>query len=265
MRIIISPAKKMSIRDDIWECEGTSIFLDEANALKEYLQKLKFEEVKDIWCCNDKIANLNFKRFQEMDLSKRLTPALLAFEGLQYQYMKPEVFTDLEIEYIQEHLRILSGFYGVLKPLDGVVPYRLEMQAKIRMETNEIEYSNLYDYWEDKISREIAKGLSKGSIILNLASKEYSKVVEPYLSSNIKFVNCIFGREVNDNNGDKKIKVKGTEAKMARGEMVRYLAANKVKSLDDVRGFEGLGFRYQEALSDSENIVFSKQLCEGIY
>ena len=256
MRIIISPAKKMNICDDLWECVGIPYYLTEAEILKGYLQKLKFKEVKEIWCCNDKIAKLNYQRFQEMDLSKRLTPALLAFDGLQYQYMKPEVFTDSELEYVQKHLRILSGFYGILRPLDGVVPYRLEMQATINMKVGEIEYGNLYNFWGDKIASEAIRGLSEESMILNLASKEYSKAIEPYLSSESKMVNCIFGRQKVGKNGEMQIKVGGTQAKMLRGEMVRHLAVNQVSCLKGVKDFEGLGFRYYEALSDDENLVF---------
>ena len=256
MRIIISPAKKMNIREDLWECAGIPCYLPEAEVLKEYIQKLNFKEVKEIWCCNDKIAKLNYRRFQEMDLSKRLTPALLAFEGLQYQYMKPEVFTDSELEYVQKHLRILSGFYGILRPLDGVVPYRLEMQAKIKMKVGEIEYGNLYDFWGERIACETIKCLPKESIILNLASKEYSKTIEPYLGSVSKMVNCVFGREKVGKNGELQLKVGGTQAKMLRGEMVRHLAVNKVSCLEGVKDFEGLGFKYCEVLSDNENLVF---------
>ena len=258
MRIIISPAKKMNIREDLWEYVGIPRYLPEAEALKEYLQRLSFQEAKEIWCCNDKIAKLNYQRFQEMDLSKRLTPALLAFEGLQYQYMKPEVFTDSEIEYVQKHLRILSGFYGVLRPLDGVVPYRLEMQAKIKMKAGEREYDNLYDFWGDKIACETIRGLPKESMILNLASKEYSKTIEPYLGSGNKMVSCIFGREKVGKNGEMQIKVGGTQAKMLRGEMVRHLAVNQVSCLEGVKNFEGLGFKYEKALSNDENLVFLK-------
>ena len=258
MRIIISPAKKMNIREDLWEHAGTPCYLPEAEILKKYIQKLEFKEAKEIWCCNDKIAKLNYQRFQEMDLSKRLTPALLAFEGLQYQYMKPEIFTDLEIEYVQKHLRILSGFYGILKPLDGVVPYRLEMQGKIKMKVGEIKYSSLYDFWGDKIACEVIRGLPMESTILNLASKEYSKAIEPYLGSGNKMVNCIFGTQKVGKNGEAQIKVGGTQAKMLRGEMVRHLAVNQVSCLEGVKDFEGLGFKYEKALPNDENLVFLK-------
>ena len=111
-----------------------------------------------LWQCNDKIAELNFQRFSRMDLTRNLTPALLSYEGIQYQYMAPQVFTEQEWAYAQEHLRILSGFYGVLRPLDGVVPYRLEMQAKTgRAQVPGCTLpgmppASLYDFWGGNFS-----------------------------------------------------------------------------------------------------------------
>ena len=125
MRIIISPAKKMNVDTDTFACQGLPVFIEKAETLKEYIKSLSYEEVKKLWGCNDKLAKLNYQRFQEMDLKKGLTPALISYEGIQYQYMAPEVFSEKEWAYVQEHLRILSGFYGALKPLDGVTPYRL--------------------------------------------------------------------------------------------------------------------------------------------
>ena len=90
--------------------------------LLERVRQLTYNEAKAVWKCNDKIAELNYRRFQEMDLAQGMTPALLAYEGIQYQYMSPQVFEAREWEYVQEHLRILSGFYGILKPLDKVTP-----------------------------------------------------------------------------------------------------------------------------------------------
>ena len=134
MKIIISPAKKMNIETDIFRYRSLPVFVEEAEKLMRWIQSLSFAEAQKLWGCNDKLAELNFSRFKEMDLYKALTPALLSYEGLQYQYMAPDVFSEKEWEYVQKHLRILSGFYGVLKPLDGVVPYRLEMQAKTKVE-----------------------------------------------------------------------------------------------------------------------------------
>lgn len=130
MRIIISPAKQMKVDTDAFSCTKRPVFADRAEILKDWIRSLSYEEKKKLWACNDKIARQNEERFAKMDLSKNLTPALLAYDGIQYTYMAPAVFEDGQFEYVEEHLRILSGFYGVVKPMDGVVPYRLEMQAK---------------------------------------------------------------------------------------------------------------------------------------
>ena len=130
MKVIISPAKKMNVEPELYPYREVPQFLAEASELAEWIRTLTYEEAKELWKCNDAIARQNYERFQKMDLEKNLTPAILAYEGIQYQYMAPSVFEDREIAYIQEHLYILSGFYGALKPLDGIVPYRLEMQAK---------------------------------------------------------------------------------------------------------------------------------------
>ena len=90
-----------------------------------------YEEAKKLWGCNEKLARQNFERFRTMDLRRNLTPAILSYEGIQYQYMAPAVFEEEMLSWVQSHLRIRSGFYGVLKPMDGVTPYRLEMQARL--------------------------------------------------------------------------------------------------------------------------------------
>lgn len=246
LRIIISPAKKMNVETDILEPSGMPVFLEKANTLKDYVQSLTYEEAKKLWGCNDKLAELNFGRFQGMDLTKNLTPALLSYEGIQYQYMAPGVFRDGQWKYVQEHLRILSGFYGVLKPLDGVVPYRMEMQARAAFGG----VKNLYEFWGQTIYQEVAK---EASWILNLASKEYSRCVETYLEPRIPYITCVFGEEKNG-----KILQKGTLVKMARGEMVRFLSLNDITEPEGVKEFRELGFCYSAEHSRKEKFVFIK-------
>ena len=266
MKIIISPAKKMNIDTDTLACRSVPVFLDETAELLTWMRDLTFAEEKELWKCNDKIAEQNYRRFQEMDLERNLTPAVIAYEGIQYQYMAPAVFGGAETDYIQEHLRILSGFYGVLKPFDGVVPYRLEMQAKAS------EAGDLYKFWGDKLYREVVRkekpvsgtpgteppmlessGADK-NLIVNLASKEYSKCVEKYLTPEDRYLTVVFGELT-----DGKVKQKGTFAKMARGEMVRYLAEHEVEDLEGIKGFDRLGYWFDEALSNEQEYVFLKK------
>lgn len=130
MRLIISPAKKMKEDTDTLVPLGLPVFLENAEEIMRWMKTLSFEEARKLWDCNEKIAELNVQRLAKMELRRGLTPAILSYEGIQYQYMAPAVFEESQYEYIQKHLRILSGFYGILKPMDGVTPYRLEMQAK---------------------------------------------------------------------------------------------------------------------------------------
>lgn len=246
MKIIISPAKKMNVDTDTFAWKSLPVFLEKTEILMDWVKSLSFEEAKKLWSCNDKLAELNFRRFGEMDLKKNLTPALVSYEGIQYQYMAPLVFTEQGWEYVQEHLRILSGFYGVLKPFDGVTPYRLEMQAKAQVK----EAKNLYDFWGEILYNEI---IDEDRTIINLASKEYSKCVEKFLKPEDTYITCIFGEKK-----DGKVIQKGTQAKMARGEMVRYMAENRLETTEELKNFGHLDYHFSEELSTPNEYIFLK-------
>ena len=248
MRIIISPAKKMNREEDSLECLGMPFFLKDAEKIMQWMQTLSLTEAKTLWGCNDTLAEMNFRRFQEMDLYKRLTPAILSYEGIQYQYMAPAVFETGMLTYIQEHLRILSGFYGVLKPMDGVTPYRLEMQAKAKAGGKR----DLYEFWGERIYQQIIEDDDR--VIINLASKEYSKCVESYLLPQDTFITCTFGEVSGE-----KIVQKGTYAKMVRGEMVRYMAEKNITDPQQMKNFDRLGYHFQEEWSTEDNFVFIKE------
>lgn len=246
MRIIISPAKKMNRNEDLLVWEGKPVFWQDGEKILAWMRKLSYSQAKELWCCNDSIAEKNYKWLQDMDLHRNLTPAILAYDGIQYQYMAPAVFENRMLDYVQEHLRILSGFYGVLKLMDGVVPYRLEMQAKLSVEGKK----DLYDFWGDRLCRQVS---ADTDVVLNLASKEYSAAVEKYLPARVRYITCTFG-ELQDG----KVRQKGTFAKMARGEMVRFLAENRITQPDQVKEFRSLEYRYAEEYSSEREYVFLK-------
>jgi cytoplasmic iron level regulating protein YaaA (DUF328/UPF0246 family) len=247
IKVIISPAKKMKVNNDDFAHRNMPVFIKESEMLLDYLKSLDYKELKTIWKCSDNIAGLNFRRIRDMDLYNNLTPAILSFEGIQYQYMGPGVFNYDQFEYIENHLRILSGFYGVLRPFDGVIPYRLEMQSRLI----NWEYKTLYEFWGEKIAKNI---FSESKYVLNLASQEYSQCISRYLSGNIKFINCTFG----ELNGEKVFQ-KGTLVKMARGEMVRFMAENNIENVDDIKGFDRLKYRYREEFSTEDDFVFIRE------
>ncbi len=247
MRIILSPAKKMNIDTDSLEFRDLPVFLDDTIKILDFLKERSYSELQKLWGCNEKIAEQNFERIQNMDLKKSLTPAILSYEGIAYQYMAPAVFEDSSFDYVQDHLRILSGFYGVLKPMDGVTPYRLEMQAKAAIS----EHKDLYDFWGSKLYDEIR---DDSGLIINLASKEYSKCIEKFLTPADKYITVTFG----EMSGDKLV-TKGTYAKMARGEMVRFMAENHIEDPRDIRYFDRLGYSYRDDLSSENEIVFERK------
>lgn len=244
MRIIISPAKKM--KDDMDFHMDTSIprFVKESEVILSKLKCLSYEEVKDIWKCNDKIAQLNYERVRKMNLYRNLVPSILSYEGIQYQYMAPTVFSTDEFDYIQKHLRILSGFYGMLNPFDGVTPYRLEMQAKLQFEKSD----SMYDFWKDKIAANL---FSESKTIVNLASREYSRCITDHLEEGVKVITCIFGELK-----DERVVEKGTKVKMARGEMVRFMAENQIKDTEGIKGFDRLNYAFSREFSDEDTYVF---------
>ena len=248
MRIIISPAKKMNSDTDSLPWKDLPAFLPDTERILHKLREMSYPELKKLWQCNDSIAQLNFRRLQEMDLHSRLTPAVLAYEGIQYQYMAPGAFSDLEFAYLQEHLRILSGFYGILRPFDGVTPYRLEMQAKLKIGDNR----DLYAFWQDRLAKTL---FFETDCILNLASKEYSICVSRYLPDSVRFITCVFGEEKNG-----RVIEKGTMCKMARGEMVRFLAEQGIEAPEQIRSFNRLYYQFDETHSDENTYVFLRDV-----
>ena len=244
MRIIISPAKQMREDVDSLEPRSLPVFLDRAERLRDHISGLSFEEQKRLWACNDRIAKENRERFLDMDLRRGLTPAILSYDGIQYKYMAPSVFETGELSYIEEHLRILSGFYGVLRPMDGVRPYRLEMQARASVDG----YKDLYDLWGSSLYEEV---VDDSRIIINLASKEYSRCIERYIGLEDRYISCIFG----ELSGEKVVQ-KGVYAKMARGEMVRFMASRGIEEPEQLREFDWSGYGYDESRSTDTEYVF---------
>ena len=223
------------------------VFLSDAEKIKASLKEKSFSELKALWACNEKITAQNIERLSSMDLREKLTPALLSYDGIAYQYMAPTVFETEMLSYVQEHLRILSGFYGIVRPMDGVTPYRLEMQAKLEIDGAK----NLYDYWGDRLYRELR---DSSGIIVNLASKEYSKCIEKYLQPGDRYISCNFYEEQ-----EGKLVQKGVYCKMARGEMVRFMAENRVEEPEGIKRFSVMGYRFFEDLSSEKEYIFVRK------
>jgi UPF0246 protein EUBREC_1226 len=244
MKIVVSPAKTMIENTDSYIGNSIPTYIDYSRMLLDEIRQKSYEEMKEIWKCNDKIANENFDRFKNMNLQGNLSPAIFSYQGIQYQYMAVNVMESSSLEYIRENLYILSGFFGILRTFDVVSPYRLEMQAKLEIG----DCKNLYEFWGDKIYRKL---FETGEVVINLASKEYSKIIESYLSKEDKFITCVFAEKK-----DGKIVQKATLAKMARGEMVNFLATNDIQNEEEIKKFDRLGFVFDKGLSNDNRYVF---------
>ena len=274
MRFIISPAKKMKTDTDTLAPAGLPACLDRAQELLDWIRKKSLPEMKAVWKCSDKIAQEAYERLEKTELKRNLTPALVSYEGIQYQYMAPAVFEDGQWDYVQEHVRILSGFYGILRPLDGVVPYRLEMQAKAS------DAGSLYAFWGRSLYERLA---AETDCIVNLASREYALCVEKYLEKKMRYVTCVFGEEqgkadaghqaralneaqrisspvIQKGTHAKMARGKGTHAKMARGEMVRFAAEHRISAPEGLKDFNRLGYEYREEYSERDLYVFCRSV-----
>ena len=247
MKIIISPTKKMVVESDSFFAESQPQFLPETKQILQELKSLSYEDAKKLWRCSDKVAQENYSHIQNLDLKRQSSPAIMTYKGLQYQYMAPDLFTEEAFIYIKNNLRILSGFYGILRPFDGISPYRLEMQAPLSVS----EANNLYKFWGSKLYESLH--FDEGPVI-NLASKEYTKTIAPYLKSTDQLIEIVFASLVNG-----KPKIKATLAKMARGEMVRYMAENQVKEVEEIKQFEHPDYVFSNELSNTNQFVFVSQ------
>lgn len=247
MKIIIAPAKKMVVDTDTFGCDRLPQYLDQTRQILATLQQLSYDEAKTLWHCSDKLARPNYDWLQRLDLTRQLTPALLAYSGIQYQYMAPDLFTAPALDYVRDNLRILSGFYGILRPFDGIVPYRLEMQAKLTVN----DTPNLYAFWGEQLYHALTPTPEP---IINLASQEYAKAIIPYLQPNQSLVTVVFGSLVNG-----QLKTKATLAKMARGEMVRFLAEQQAATPAVVRLFDHPDWAFSVERSTADKLVFIYQ------
>ena len=244
MKIIIAPAKIMKIDRDSFLVESKPEFLYKTKVLEKFLKSRSEDQLTELWHASKKVTEQSIEQLKNMNLDERLTPAILAFSGIQYQYMAPDLFTQPALDYIQKNLRILSGFYGMLRPFDGVCPYRLELNTKMK---GFIDYS-LYHFWGDAIAESLFKD---DDTVINLASKQYMRLVKPYLNENRKMITIDFQELKND-----QWKTLGVHAKMARGEMVRFIAENQIKNPAELRDFHDFEFQFVPEVSSSDHYVF---------
>ncbi|MBB3697944.1 peroxide stress protein YaaA [Flammeovirga yaeyamensis] len=252
MKIVISPAKSLDYETPVQtQQESKPKYLGQSEVLVNSLKTLSAEQIGDLMSISPKLADLNKERFDKW--RRRFKPesarqALFAFKGDVYVGLDAYTLNEDQIDFLQNNLRILSGLYGMLKPLDLMQPYRLEMGTKFGVE----DHKNLYSYWKETLAPALNKEMKKGEVLINLASNEYFKAVDKkQLKAEIITPNF------KDRKGDQ-YKMISFFAKKARGLMVRYIADHNITDPELLKGFDYDGYIYNEDLSKGNDWVFTR-------
>ena len=264
MLLLISPAKKLDF-DSLAQTEihTTPDFLEQSQQLINTLLPYSPEALAKLMNISEKLSELNHQRYQDWQLpftEQNAKQAISTFKGDVYTGMNIESFSDSQLEFAQQHLRILSGLYGLLRPLDLMQPYRLEMGTRLE----NIHGKNLYEFWGDSITLAINKQLqlTNSQYLINLASNEYFKSVKvKQIDSTI--ITPFFKELREDKTKGQHYKVISLLAKRARGMMSAYILKNKLNEIEDIKLFNEAGYRYNKELSTKNNWVFSRDKQPG--
>lgn len=245
MFIILSPAKRMAAVSRI-PPQSRPQFMAQAACLADILKGYAPGPLAAALKTSPALALRAYMDYQDMDLTASGAAALFAYQGLVFSTMRPDDFSADEVDFSQNHLRILSGLYGLLRPLDGILPHRLEMGCRLPEAGG-----SLYDYWADRLYQAL---FAAGDTVVNLASAEYARAVTPYLAWNDRMITCEFytlsrGR----------YRVMATAAKMARGAMARYAISNRIDRPEGLQGFDSLGYRFSPERSTDRIYRFYQQ------
>ena len=250
MLVVISPAKKLNMQPSKDILPTLPIFGDEANELADVMQNLSLDKLQSLMGISENLAKLNADRFAHFG-SQDKKPAALAFAGDTYLGLEAASLEPDEMAWAQNHLRVLSGLYGLLRPLDAIEPYRLEMGSRLTTKLGK----SLYDYWGTKIAEALnEQAAATGSnLLVNCASKEYFTAVD-LARLTLPVVTPIF---LENKNG--KAKIISFYAKKARGAMARFVVQNRLKTKEDLKGFAAGGYCYQPDQSDADYLVFERE------
>lgn len=252
MKIIISPAKSLNYETELpTERHTTAKFLKDSRVINKVIRKKKPKELSELMDISDNLAELNWQRNKSWKTpftTQNARPAVYAFAGDVYIGLDVYSLPVDKLDDLQERLRILSGLYGLLKPLDLVQPYRLEMGTQLPVG----ESKNLYEYWKQKLTASLNKELKKGELFVNLASDEYASAID-FKALKVPVIKVDF-KDMKDG----KLKMISFFAKKARGMMVRYIIDTDAKTLDDLKGFDYDGYGFDANLSKANHLVFTR-------
>ena len=253
MKTLISPSKTLNFDDYNTPSFNTDCrLLDDTTELHKILTSYSINSIKDLMSVSDKIAELNYNRFKNWEnpsLSSKSKQAIYAFKGDVYSGLNADTITKDKFDFMQNNLRILSGFYGLLRPFDKILPYRLEMGTKLQNSRGK----NLYEFWGNKITDLLNKDFEgEKDIVINLASEEYYKSINNKNLKN-KVITPVFKEYKNGS-----YKIIAIYAKKARGLMSRYIIDNEIENCEGLKTFNKEGYSFDENLSNNLNYVFTR-------
>ena len=255
MLVVVSPAKNLDYESSVPVSKHTQPeLLDDASSLAQECKELSPAQLGSLMKISDKLATLNANRFAEFSVpftNDNARQALFAFNGDVYTGLDAQSLSEQDITYAQQHLRILSGLYGVLRPLDLMQAYRLEMGTKLENSRGK----NLYEYWDNRITTVLNEALeSQGdNVLINLASNEYFKSVKKAALAGM-IITPVFKDKKNG-----QYKIISFFAKKARGLMARYIIQNQVKDVDGLKAFDTAGYYFSEEQSSASELVFLRE------
>ena len=255
MLIVLSPAKTLDYSVDPKSNHTAPQFLSQSSKLIKTLKEKEPKDIASLMGLSDKLATLNFDRYQSWKAAKSVSsdakPSMLVFKGDVYQGLNAEDFSNKDLKFAQKHLRILSGLYGILRPMDIMKPYRLEMGTKLETSKGK----NLYEFWGELVQNNVIDDLSsqKSDLLINLASKEYFSV----LGKMPEFINVVSPVFKDYKSG--KYKIISFYAKKARGLMARWIIQNKITDFEDLINFDIDGYKYSKAESTTSEPVFLRK------
>ena len=252
MKVLLSPAKSLDFKSQLPTEKNTSLcFEKEAEYLNSILKRKSPKELSDLMGISSKIADLNYERNNNWSLpfnKKNSRQAVYAFSGDVYRGLDAYSIDDNKIDFMQSTVRIISGLYGLVKPLDLIQPYRLEMGTKLSFDNNK----NLYEYWREKITNQLNSELSVNEPVLNLASNEYFKAIDSkVIKSDVYSANF---KQLKDGS----YKTIAIFSKKARGMMTRFIIDNNITEISSLKSFNYDGYVYHENLSTDKELIFSR-------
>ncbi|ROI14469.1 peroxide stress protein YaaA [Epilithonimonas hominis] len=253
MKFISSPAKLMNVENSTEFLKNTTPkFIKDSEFIHSFLKEKSPKYLSELMEISPKLADENWERNQKWTskpIAKNSAPAMFAFTGEVYRGLDAKTLDEKAVKYLEKNFRILSGLYGLLKPSDKVMLYRLEMGRPFQFDS----YKNLYEFWTDKVTQQLNSELKKDELLINLASNEYGKVVDRK-----KLKTKVIDFDFRQIQPDGKLKTIVVYTKHARGLMLRFCAKNQVQTLDELKAFNYENYRLDEKLSTDNHLVFTR-------